>query len=76
MTERDVSRGQNLLAHPFVAVRPDWYQEIANSLRSRKKCEFQAIVGVEGPPGPTGEHRWATYADLINWAISRGNGLR
>ena len=76
MTERDVSRGQNLLAHPFVAVRRDWYQEIANSLRSRKKCEFQAIVGVEGPPGPTGEHRWATYADLINWAISRGNGLR
>ena len=76
MTERDVIRGQNLLAHPFVAVRPDWYQEIANSLRSRKKCEFQAIVGVEGPPGPAGEHRWATYADLINWAISRGNGLR
>ena len=76
MTERDVIRGQNLLAHPFVAVRPDWYQEIASSLRSRKKCEFQAIVGVEGPPGPTGEHRWATYADLINWAISRDNGLR
>ena len=76
MTERDVIRGQNLLAHPFVAVRPDWYQEIANSLRSRKKCEFQAIVGVEGPPGPTDEHQWATYADLINWAISRGNGLR
>ena len=76
MTERDVIRGQNLLAHPFVAVRPDWYQEIENSLASRKKCEFQAIVGVEGPPGPTGERRWATYADLINWAISRGNGLR
>ena len=76
MTERDVSLGQGLLAHPFVQVRPDWYQEIANSLRGRKKCEFQAIVGVEGPPGPTGEHRWATYADLINWAISRENGLR
>ena len=76
MTERDVSLGQGLLAHPFVQVRPDWYREIENSLRSRKKCEFQAIVGVEGPPGPTDEHQWATYADLINWAISRGNGLR
>jgi hypothetical protein len=76
MTEHDVRRGEGLLAHPFVQVRPDWSQEIKNSLRSRKKCELQAIVGVEGPPGPTDEHRWATYADLINWAISRGNGLR
>ena len=67
LTDRDRKRAAGILAHPWIATKPEWRKELQRQLDLGSKCEIEALFS--GPKGMD------AVAEFLETAIIRGDYL-
>ena len=69
LTARDKKRGEGIMAHPWVAGRRDWLDEIQAQLDKDFKCELEAMA--LAPPRERGKGKlsFQTLSHFVEEAI-------